>query len=64
MTLAVELGMRPVAARCHLGLGGLHRRSGDVAIARRHLETAAEMVRAMEMGYWLENVEAGLRELA
>src|SRR5262249_9209891 len=29
MTLALELGMRPLIAHCHLGLGTLYRRTGD-----------------------------------
>ena len=31
---ADELGMRPLAAHCHLGLGTLYRRTGDAARAR------------------------------
>jgi hypothetical protein len=38
---ATELGMRPVVAHCHLGLGKLHWRAGDDATARPHLSTAA-----------------------
>ena len=29
MALATELGMRPLVAHCHLGLGKLYRRTGD-----------------------------------
>jgi hypothetical protein len=34
---ASELGMRPLAAHCHLGLGNLYRRTGDHAKAEEHL---------------------------
>jgi class 3 adenylate cyclase/tetratricopeptide (TPR) repeat protein len=54
---ADELGMRPLAAHCHLGLGKLCHRTGDVAKAREHLTTAATMYREMGMGFWLEKAE-------
>jgi tetratricopeptide (TPR) repeat protein len=61
MAIADELGMRPVAADCHLGLGKLY---GRVADKRRdaceHLTTAATMYRAMDMRFWLEKAEAEL----
>jgi class 3 adenylate cyclase/tetratricopeptide (TPR) repeat protein len=61
MTLASELEMRPLVAHCHLGLGGLHRRTGDLVRARDHLTTAATMYREMDMGFWLEKAETELR---
>src|SRR6266436_5580253 len=42
---ADELGMRPLVAHCHLGLGKLHRRTGKGAQAREHLSTATAMYR-------------------
>jgi tetratricopeptide (TPR) repeat protein len=57
---ADELGMRPLAAHCHLGLGKLCRRTGDVAKAREHLTTAATMYREMDMDLWLEKARAAL----
>jgi hypothetical protein len=59
-TLAEELGMRPVAADCHLGLGRLYRRTGDATKAHEHLTIAATMYREMGMGFWLEKAEAEL----
>jgi tetratricopeptide (TPR) repeat protein len=61
MALAEELGMRPLVGHCHLGLGKLHRRTGDLVRAREHLTTAATMYREMGMGFWLERAEAELR---
>jgi class 3 adenylate cyclase len=55
--LATELGMRPLVAHCHLGLGRLYRRTGDGAKAEEHLGTAATMYREMEMGFWLAKAE-------
>ena len=60
MTLATELGMRPLIAHCHLGLGTLYRGSGDHAKAQEHLTIAATMYREMDMGFWLQKAEAEL----
>jgi tetratricopeptide (TPR) repeat protein len=53
LALADERGMRPLAARCHLGLGVLRRRTGDHARAEEYLTTAAAMFREMDMRFWL-----------
>jgi len=55
-----ELGMRPLQAHCHLGLGTLYQRVGREAAAQSELATAREMYRAMEMTFWLERAEAAL----
>jgi len=60
--LATELGMRPVVAHCHLGLGKLYRRTGKREQAQEHLTTATTMYREMNMRFWLEQAEAELRE--
>ena len=56
LVLAEALGMRPLIARCHLGLGRLERRLGDAAVARRHLEAATALLEAMQMKYWLDRL--------
>jgi tetratricopeptide (TPR) repeat protein len=58
MALAEELGMRPLQARCQLGLGALYHRAGDPRRARTHLARATELFSAMEMLPWLRDVEA------
>ncbi len=58
MTLAEELGMRPLAAHCHLGLGRLYDRRGKRQETQEHLTTAMAMYRDMDMRYWLETAEA------
>jgi tetratricopeptide (TPR) repeat protein len=62
-TLAEELGMRPLLARCHLGLGKLYRRSGETDNARRELVRALEMLREMQMQYWVPETERELSAL-
>jgi tetratricopeptide (TPR) repeat protein len=61
MRLGEELGMRPLVAHCHLGLGKLSQRSGKREQAREHLTTATTMYREMGMTYWLEKAEAEMR---
>jgi tetratricopeptide (TPR) repeat protein len=58
LALAEQLGMRPLVAHCHLGLGKLRRRMGQEAQAREHLTAAATLYRDMDMRFWLEQVEA------
>ena len=60
--LAREIGMRPLVAHCHLGLGKLYRRTGKREQAQEHLTAAATMYREMGMTYWLEKAEAELKE--
>jgi tetratricopeptide (TPR) repeat protein len=49
MALASELGMRPLIAHCHLGLGKLYRRTDDPQQAHKHLTTATTMYREMDI---------------
>jgi len=62
--LAHELGMRPLLAHCHLGLGKLYRRTADGVKAQEHLTTAATLYREMDMGFWLAQMEAALEPLS
>jgi tetratricopeptide (TPR) repeat protein len=57
LAFATELGMRPLAAHCHLGLGTLYRRIGKREPAQEHLSTAATMYREMGMRFWLAKSE-------
>src|SRR5262249_14863144 len=63
LAVAEGLGMRPLMAHCHVGLGKLYRRIGKQQEAKEHIVTATKMMREMEMGLWLEKAEAELREL-
>jgi uncharacterized protein HemY len=64
ITLAKELGMRPLVAHCHLGLGKLYRRTDKREQAKEHLTTATTMYRDMDMGFWLGQAEAETAALA
>jgi tetratricopeptide (TPR) repeat protein len=63
LTLAEELGMRPLVAHCHLGRGKLYATSGRRAEARVALAAAGELYRAMEMSFWLPRVEMVLAQV-
>jgi tetratricopeptide (TPR) repeat protein len=60
LTLAEELGMRPLQAHCRLGLGTLYARIGRGAQARAELTAAIDLYRAMDMTFWLPQAEAAL----
>jgi class 3 adenylate cyclase/tetratricopeptide (TPR) repeat protein len=62
MGLADELGMRPVLAHCHVGLGKLYRRISKNEKAKTNLSDGIAMMREMEMGLWLARAEAELKE--
>ena len=64
LALAEELGMRPLVAHCHLGLGKLYHRTGKREEAQQHLTTAITMYREMDMQFWLEQAEAEIRAFA
>jgi tetratricopeptide (TPR) repeat protein len=64
LALADELGMRPLVAHCHLGLGKLRRRAGVREQAHEHLTTATAMYGDMDMPFWLEQAKTEMRELA
>jgi tetratricopeptide (TPR) repeat protein len=57
LAAALELGMRPLVARCHLGLGQLGGHRGRPGEGEANLETAARLLTEMEMQFWLP--EAG-----
>ncbi|MBI3326486.1 MAG: AAA family ATPase [Nitrospinae bacterium] len=60
LALADALGMRPLVAHCHLGLGKLYHETGRLEQARVELSGAIELFRAMEMPFWLARAEGEL----
>jgi tetratricopeptide (TPR) repeat protein len=60
LALAEALGMRPLQAHCHHGLGTLYAKSGQREKAGAELATAIDLYRAMEMTFWLPQTEATL----
>jgi class 3 adenylate cyclase/tetratricopeptide (TPR) repeat protein len=63
LALAEALGMRPLMAHCHLGLGRLYGQSGRAEQARNALSAAIELYRAMDMTFWLPQAETALAEV-
>ena len=63
LALAEELGMRPLMAHCHLGLGTLYAKIDMREQARTELSTAIEMYQSMEMTFWLPQTEAALAQV-
>jgi tetratricopeptide (TPR) repeat protein len=63
MALASELGMRPLEAHCHRGLGTLYAKGGRRQQAPAELSTAIELYRAMGMTLWLPQAEAALAQV-
>jgi class 3 adenylate cyclase/tetratricopeptide (TPR) repeat protein len=62
IVLAEELGMRPLLAHCHLGLGTLYHQVGRLELARAALSTALALYRAMDMTLWLPQAETVLAQ--
>ena len=63
MALAAELGMRPLQAHCHRGLGVLYGQTGQVEQGRAELSAAIEMYREIGMEFWLPETEAALADV-
>ena len=63
LALAEELGMRPLQAHCHLGLGTLYAQTGRPEPARAELTAAIALYRYMEMTFWLPQAEAALAQV-
>ena len=64
LAIAEALGMRPLQAHCHLGLGTLYSQMGRLEAARTALSTAIHLYRTMEMALWLPRAEATLAGVA
>jgi tetratricopeptide (TPR) repeat protein len=63
LALAEALGMRPLQAHCHRGLGTLYATIGQREQAHAELSTAADLYRAMDMTFWLPETEAALAQV-
>ena len=58
LALAETLGMRPLVAHCHLGLGRLYGRKKKRQEADEHVARAVAMYRDMGMRFWHEQTIA------
>jgi class 3 adenylate cyclase/tetratricopeptide (TPR) repeat protein len=63
LVLTEELGMRPLQAHCHRGLGSLYAKTGRREQARAELSAAIALYRAMDMTFWLPQAEAALAQV-
>jgi tetratricopeptide (TPR) repeat protein len=63
LALAEELGMRPLQAHCHLGLGTLYATTGQREQARAEVSAAIALYHAMDMTFWLPQAEAALAQV-
>jgi predicted ATPase len=63
LALAEALGMRPLQAHCHHGLGRLYSQTGQGEQARAALTTAIELYRTMDMIFWLPQAEVALAQV-
>jgi hypothetical protein len=63
LALAEEIGMRPLQAHCHQGLGMLYAATGQREQARTALSTAIGMYQSMDMTFWLPQTEAALAQV-
>jgi class 3 adenylate cyclase/tetratricopeptide (TPR) repeat protein len=63
IALAEELEMRPLLARCHLGIGRLYFRAGHRDRAEDPLRTAMCLFGAMDMPFWVRQASSSLNEL-
>jgi tetratricopeptide (TPR) repeat protein len=64
VSLANGLGMRPLLAHGHLGLGTLQAKTGQTEDARVQLHLAMAHYQAMRMHFWVNRAEMTLREFA
>jgi tetratricopeptide (TPR) repeat protein len=63
LALAEELGMRPLQAHCHRGLGTLYTTTGQAEQAQAALSTAIAMYQSMDMTFWLPETKAALAQV-
>jgi tetratricopeptide (TPR) repeat protein len=63
LAVAEELGMRPLVAHCHHGLGTLYAKIGRHEQAHLELSTAIDLYRALDMTFWLPEAEAALAQV-
>jgi hypothetical protein len=63
LALAEELGMRPLQAHCHRGLGMLYAATGQREPAYAELSAAIDLYCAMEMTFWLPETEGALAQV-
>jgi tetratricopeptide (TPR) repeat protein len=61
--VSLELGMRPLQAHCHLGLGKVYAAVGAVEQTRAEMVAATDLYRSMEMNLWLARANTILKDI-
>ena len=64
LALSEELGMRPLAAHCRMGVGAVFAALGAFDRARAEVDAAREHYRDMAMTRWLDRADTALKNLA
>jgi class 3 adenylate cyclase/tetratricopeptide (TPR) repeat protein len=64
LALSEELGMRPLAAHCQMGVGAVFAALGAFDRARAEMSAASECYREMAMTRWLDRAATALKNLA
>jgi PAS domain S-box-containing protein len=60
LSIALELGMRPLQARCHLGLGQFYACSGNITAAQSEFRSASALYHDISMPYWAQKSDRSL----
>ena len=63
LALAEALGLRPLQAHCHQGLGTLYLKTAQREQARPALSAAIALYREMDVTFWLPQTEAALAQV-
>ena len=61
---ATELGMRPLQAHSHLGLGEVYIKKGKTSDANSEILTARDLYQSMGIEHWLPEVKLALEKIA
>ena len=61
--LSLELGMRPLQAHCHVGLGKVFAAVGAPEQVRAEINAAIDLYRSMEMNLWLGRANAAVSSI-
>ena len=60
---AEALGMKPLLAHCHNGLGQIYTQQGQITKARSELLTAIDLYREMDISLWMAQAETSLEAI-
>lgn len=63
IAIAPELGMRPLVAHCHLGMGQSHQAIRHLSEAKAMFLQATELYRQMDMQFYLQQAEEALNAI-